>query len=330
MSDKKLVLPGEFRPQDAVTEAAAEKTYSKTQNRLQAQPEEVQKEVLERASQIVINRATTLSYGKDVQSKFKDLVDVSLRTVVSKDSTKRVADFLNEMSAIIKDYNDAIIDSQHSSPLRSVRYKTTVLRMRCDSVLEKVIQIAKALESEQPNLLSDIDTLEDLCQQNLKYYNELSLWIESGRLKLQQVRSNELAQLERRGNAMLYRDLESVCARFDERLASLELTSTICLQIFEQVRLVQDIDVRLVESIECSIINSIAAWRQDMSLIDTLERSQTATMAYREALDINAAEISNDRLLLAIKDVIGIQENGSKMRHELEERFKNANSNLPR
>ncbi|MDY4171435.1 MAG: toxic anion resistance protein, partial [Evtepia sp.] len=218
-----------------------------------------------------------------------------------------------------------------------------------------VDKIVESLEQHQLTLMKDVANLDQMVELNAKYQKELTMYIIAGKKKLAQVRSTDLAELEKKAaasgsqeDAQAYNDLVSLCNRFEKKLHDLELTRMISLKMGPQTRLLQNNDTLMIEKIQSSLVNTIPLWKSQMVLALGLEHARQATAAQnavtemtnsllrqnadllkagtvetaREAeqsiVDIETLRHTNQQLLASLDEVLRIQTEGAQKRREAE------------
>ena len=181
------------------------------------------------------------------------------------------------------------------------------------------------------------------------------MYILAGKQKLEQVRNNELKDLQAKAeasglpeDAQKAKDLADKCNRFEKKIYDLELSRNIALQTGPQIRLVQSADTEMAEKIQSTIVNTIPLWKNQMVIALGVEHSNQAARAEREVndmtnellkknadklktavtesakeaergiVDIETLKHTNETLISTIDEVISIQQNGSARRHEAE------------
>ena len=179
------------------------------------------------------------------------------------------------------------------------------------------------------------------------------MYILAGKKKLEQVRNNELKELQAKAeasglpeDAQKAKDLADKCNRFEKKIYDLELSRNIALQTGPQIRLVQSADTEMAEKIQSTIVNTIPLWKNQMVIALGVEHSNQAARAEREVndmtnellkknadklktavtesakeaergiVDIETLKHTNETLISTIDGVITIQQNGSARRHE--------------
>jgi uncharacterized protein YaaN involved in tellurite resistance len=192
-------------------------------------------------------------------------------------------------------------------------------------------------------------------EMNLAYYKELGMYIEAGKLRLEQVRSEILPQLRQKAeetqlteDAQAVNDMMNMVSQFEKRIHDLELTRMVSIQMGPQIRLIQNNDSMMADKINSSLVNTIPLWKSQMVLSLGLENSRQAMVAQREVtnmtnellkknadmlkqgtidvakesergvVDIQTLTYTNEKLISTITEVIAIQDDGFKKRRDAE------------
>ena len=143
-------------------------------------------------------------------------------------------------------------------------------------------------------------------------------------------------------------DFASMCERFEKRLADLEITRTISVQMAPQIRLIQNSDNLMIEKIQTTINNTIPLWKNQMVLALGLAHSEQAVAAQsavteatndllkknaetlhtgaveiakeseRSIVDLETVRFTNEQLMATLDEVLAIQEEGHAKRVEAE------------
>ncbi len=357
--------PGENATSVEVAEANVLKEVSDTMQRIaQLQPEE-QQQVTSFAQQIDLHNSEIITrYGETAQQKLETFTNGALEGVVGRD-VGEIGDLLAEMSVNIKDFDKDVENGGIFGAFRSVKKKAEIMRVKYTEVAGSLERVKKELLGQRTTLLVDIKMLDEMYQQNLEYYKELTMYILAGKQKLEETRNGELAELKRKAeitgaqeDAFLYSDLKDQCENFEKQLYDLELTRAVCLQTAPQIRLVQKTDEQLARKIQSSVNNTIPIWKQKIAVAlaiqhnedaakmqkqitdltsqmmeETARKLHTSTVAAakeseRGIIDIEAIKVSNTELLATIDDVLTIQEEGRKKRAAAEAELRKAEEDL--
>ena len=240
------------------------------------------------------NTNAVLHYGAGVQKKMADFSETALENVRSKDLGE-VGDMLSNVVVELKsiDADEEEKKGFFGNLFKKTENKLTTMKAKYAKAEDNVMQITKALESHQVVLLKDIAVLDKMYELNLSYFKELSMYILAGKKKLEQVRSEELAELVAKAeatglaeDAQVAKDMEGLCQRFEKKIHDLELTRMISIQTAPQIRLVQNSNTMMVEKIQSTVVNTIPLWKSQMVLALGVEHSNQAARAQQQVADM--------------------------------------------
>lgn len=226
-----------------------------------------------------------------------------------------------------------------------------MMKNRYDKAEVSVTKISDALQQHQVRLMKDSAMLDQMYEQNLAYFKELTMYILAGKQKLEEVRTGKLQQLEdtarRTGLAedvQAAKDLADKCQRFEKKIYDLELTRAISLQTAPQIRMIQNNDNVMVEKIQTTLVNTIPLWKNQMVITLGIAHASEAAAAQRQVndvtnallqanakrlhtasvetakeaergiVDIETLKKTNAELIQTLDDVVKIQENGRTQR----------------
>ena len=319
-------------------------------------PEE-QAAVREFAKQIdVTDTNLVLSYGAAAQKNIADFSGAALGKVRTKDMGE-VGDMLTSLVVELKDldYDEA----EQKKGLRGLFKKASrsmeETKAKFDKAEINVDKITQQLQNHQVVLAKDIASLDRMFELNQAYFKELTMYIIAGKLRVQELREKDLAELRAKAvksglpeDAQAVNDFTNLIGRFEKKLHDLELTRTISLQMSPQIRMIQNNDSVMAEKIRSSIVNTIPLWKSQMTLALTLHHSQQAMEAQREVndmtnrllqanaeklhqgsvdiakesergiVDIETLQKTNQELISTLEEVRQIQAEGAKKRAEAE------------
>ena len=364
MSEIKLTLTPNLN-----TEAKPEQEIEITQKQPEAMepkftPEE--NEMIESFSKQIDIRDATLvfSYGAQAQQNIASFSDTALDNVQTND----LGEVGNMISGLVAELKGFSVEEEPKGLLarfRKTGNKLTQLQARYDVAENNVNKIVTALEDHQVTLLKDISTLDMLYEENLKYFKELSMYIEAGKRRLEEVRNTDLAQARARAqtsglpeDAQAANDLANKIERFEKKIYDLELTRNISIQMAPQIRLIQNSNQIMAEKIQSSLVNTIPLWKSQMVLALGLGHSQSAMEAQRSVTDLtnellkrNAAALhqattatakeaergiidietltqTNQTLIQTMDEVLTIQQEGRAKRQAAEVELRNIEGQL--
>ncbi|MCI5498812.1 MAG: toxic anion resistance protein [Clostridiales bacterium] len=295
-----------------------------------------------------------LQYGAAAQKNVSEFSENTLRQIRTKDLGE-IGDSLTDLVRQLQDFTPEEEKKGIGGFFRRKKNQLAALKAGYDKAASNVDKIVENLETHQITLMKDVANLDQMFDLNAKYQQELTMYILAGKKRLDQIRAEELAQLQQQAaasgtqaDAQAYNDLVSLCNRFEKKLHDLELTRMISLQMGPQTRLLQNNDTLMIEKIQSSLVNTIPLWKSQMVLALGLEHARQATAAQnavtemtnsllrqnadllkagtvetaREAeqsiVDIETLRHTNQQLLASLDEVLRIQTEGAQKRREAE------------
>ena len=239
----------------------------------------------------VENTAQILQYGAGAQKKMADFSDAALANVRTQDLGE-VGDLIVDVVGELKGF-DAEEKKGFLGFFKKQADKLEIMKTRFAKAEMNVEKISDALQQHQVRLLKDSAVLDQLYDQNLAYFKELTMYILAGKQKLEEVRSGKLRELQAIANqtglaedAQKARDLSDKCDRFEKKIHDLELTRAISIQTAPQIRMIQNNDNVMVEKIQTTLVNTIPLWKNQMVLALGIAHSTEAAQAQRQVTDI--------------------------------------------
>ena len=354
MENDKIAVPRltlepdlEDKPETAVAAAPAAETPKIPEPVLTPEEQQIVREFAAKID--VENTAQIMQYGAGTQKKMADFSDAALANVRAQDLGE-VGDLIVNVVGELKGF-DTEEDKGFFGFFKKQANKLDVMKARYDKAEVSVTKISDALQQHQVRLMKDSAMLDQMYDQNLAYFKELTMYIMAGKQKLEEVRTGKLQQLEdtarRTGLAedvQAAKDLADKCQRFEKKIYDLELTRAISLQTAPQIRMIQNNDNVMVEKIQTTLVNTIPLWKNQMvitlgiahaseaaaaqrqvnDVTNALLQSnakrlhtasvETAKEAERGIVDIETLKKTNAELIQTLDDVVKIQENGRTQR----------------
>ncbi|PWT26768.1 toxic anion resistance protein [Butyrivibrio fibrisolvens] len=353
---------GDPQPQAATASATAtapaaeskEESTRKFEADVQLSPEE-QKMVDEFVKQIdITNSQAVMNYGVGTQKKLADFSQKAIDNVRTKDMGE-VGDMLSGLVTELKDFDVDEEEKGFMSFFKKSANRVNAIKAKYSTVETNVNEITSRLEQHQVTLMKDVALLDQMYALNLNYFKELTMYIQAGKKKLEEVRNNELVELQQKAQASglqedaeKAKDLSNLCDRFEKKIYDLELTRTIAMQTGPQIRMVQSSDTIMAEKIQSTIVNTIPLWKNQMVIAIGVEHANQAAKAEREVNDMTNALLkknadklkqatiatakesergiidmetlrhTNETLICTIDEVLAIQKDGKEKRRAAE------------
>lgn len=298
----------------------------------------------------ITKREEIINYGSEAQAKMTTFSETTLEKVKNKDLDdigKLLGDVVNELKSFSTNENQKGIVAFFKRKINGI----TEIQTKYNSVAGNVDKIVTNLVDHQKNLVKDITNLEDMYEVNKKYYRDLSLYIEAGNKKIEDIKNNELVELTNKVNSTQraediqeLKDLNDDLAKFEKKIHDLDLTRSISLQMAPQIRMIQNANGVMVEKIQSTIVNTIPLWKSQLVLAIGAKNTAQAANAQKKVTDltndllkknadalkmatINTAKASeesiistdtikytNEKLIEALNEVKTIQLDGIKQR----------------
>ena len=256
----------------------------------------------------VENTAQILQYGAGTQKKMADFSDAALANVRAQDLGE-VGDLLVNVVGELQGF-DAEEEKGFLGFFKKQANKLEVMKARYDKAEVSVEKISDTLQQHQVRLLKDSAMLDQMYEQNLAYFKELTMYILAGKKKLEEVRAGKLAELEetakRTGLAedvQAAKDLADKCQRFEKKIYDLELTRAISIQTAPQIRMIQNNDNVMVEKIQTTLVNTIPLWKNQMVISLGIAHSTEAAKAQRQVNDVTNALLQANAKKLHVASV---------------------------
>lgn len=314
--------------------------------------EEEKKQVENFVKQIDITNVKMVnSYGASAQNSitaFSTSITGNVRTAEFGDVGESLKDLRIAIDSTVAPEKKGIFGF-----LKKGRQKVTYLISNYESAEANIQKIEKDLQHHRQVLTKDIYVFDQMYDQNMKFYKELTMYIIAGKKALENARNTRLVELRDRAertqdqlDVQYYRDYEDACMRFEKRIYDLETTRLVCIQTAPQIRLLQNANQEVADKLRSNIINTIPLWRNQMVLALGIEHSRKALDAQAAVTDmtnemfrrnaetlkqgaIDAAAASeksvvdietmrkvNADIITSINEVVKIHEEGSKHRME--------------
>ena len=241
----------------------------------------------------VLNTEQVMHYGSNAQANISEFSGAALNTIRTKD-LGQVGDMLSDLVVELQGLNFDVEEKKGFLGLfKKAGQSVAELKTQFDNAEDNVDKIVESLEKHEIILMKDITLMDAMYEKNQEYMKELTMYILAGKLRIEQLRSEELPKYVEKAktsglpeDAQAANDFANMIGRFEKKIHDLELTRTISVQMAPQIRMIQNNDSLMAEKIRSSIMNTIPLWKSQMVLALSLYHSDQAMKAQREVTDV--------------------------------------------
>ena len=262
----------------------------------------------------VMNSAGVMNYGVGTQKKLADFSEKALSSVRTKD----MGEIGSMITSLVTELKNFDIDAEEKGVKGFFKKKVNSLetmKTKYSKVETNVTTIQNELEKHQVTLLKDSAMLDQMYEMNLAYFKELTMYLLAGRKKLEQVRTVDLMEAQKKAeasglpeDAQAAKDLAAMCDRFEKKLHDLDLTRTISMQTAPQIRMVQNSDTMMAEKIQSTIVNTIPLWKNQMVIAIGIEHAAQAAQAQNQVSEMTNDLLKKNAEALKVATVQGAKE----------------------
>lgn len=231
-----------------------------------------------------LTKAVNISlYGSKSQEKISDYSKSILDKTKAKDSGE-VGVILTELMVNVKstdikpESEKGFLEKIFSKPKNQIE----ILKAKQDTVEAQLEIISAKLVEARYSLLKDIEVLDKLYDENIKYYNNLNNYIIAGKEILYENNNIIIPQMLEEANKISedgekskavqqIRDYQANVNRFEKRIHDLEVSKVISMQMMPQLKLIQENDSLLADKIQGAVNNTIPLWRTQFVIALSLD-----------------------------------------------------------
>ena len=241
----------------------------------------------------VKNAEQIMNYGSGAQKNISEFSDAALNSVRTKD-LGQVGGMLGDLVVELQGLNFEPSEKKGFFGLfKKAGQSVAEMKAQFDKAEVNVDKIVESLEGHEIRMMKDISMMDKMYKRNQEYMKELTMYILAGKLKIEQLRSEELPKMVEHAretglpeDAQAANDFANLIGRFEKKIHDLELTRTISVQMAPQIRMVQNNDQLMAEKIRSSIVNTIPLWKNQMVMAMSLYHSDQAMKDQRQVTDM--------------------------------------------
>ena len=144
----------------------------------------------------ILNTEQVMNYGAAAQKNISEFSDAALNTVRTKDLGE-VGDMLSDLVVELKGMN---FSQEEKKGLKGLFKKggqnIASLKAQYDKAEVNVDKIVESLENHEVTLMKDITLMDKMYERNEEYMKELTMYILAGKLRIEQLRNEELPKYQ--------------------------------------------------------------------------------------------------------------------------------------
>ncbi|MCQ6277821.1 toxic anion resistance protein [Bacillus sp. EB600] len=308
-----------------------------------------------------------LEFGKEPAeqiSRFSDQILRNMRTTKIEDS----GELLKQLGRIMDKF-DAKDFQKTSGGLLGKLFKkgekiVDKLFGKYQTMGHEIDKVYVEISKYQQEMVQSTNMLEQMYEQNYQYYLTLEKYAVAGQIKVEELKNNQLPQLESRAAAndqlasMQLDSLKNAIELMEQRIYDLEMAKMVSLQTAPQIRLLQRGNTKLIGKINSAfvttipifkngIIQAMAAKRQklvaeSMSELDrrtnemllrnaqniSQQSTDIARLAGSPSIKIETIEESWNIIIKGMQETRSIEEENKRMREEGTKRLEQLQENF--
>ena len=169
-------------------------------------------------------------------------------------------------------------------------------RSEYQAISGDIKSLSLQLEQLQFQLYKDMGLYQEMAKQNREARQELLLYLQAGRTRLEKAKQLELPLMENQardtGSAqsdMLLSSFRNQVAQFDKKLQDLQITKIISDQFEAQLELMYQTAQTLSEKLQATITHTIPLWQNQVAIALGLDRIRQTSQADQTISDLEMA-----------------------------------------
>lgn len=283
-------------------------------------------------SHIDLSNTSIQHFGIVSQNQLGTFSEIVLKQIRSEEALG-IDTTLTMLVSELERFDKSINRWSFFSILESTESKISRINNEYQNTAKIILSIERELEKQHKKLSVDQKILEKMFDENKSHFENISLYIYAGELKIKEIHEDILPRLKtdvlNLSNKELNVDpdqLEAQISRFENRLQDLKLSKIVSIQLATQIRLMQSNNAILIDKLQSCIINTLPLWKNQTVLSLNIAKSQQTLQTHG-----SLTKIINKLLIRNSKDLHKTTSQASKQKEEkvIElSTFKNINQNL--
>ena len=308
-----------------------------------------------------------LEFGKDPAveiSRFSDRILRSMKSTSMEDSSE----LLKQLGKVMDKFDKKDFETEKKGLLQKIfkRGEKMVEKLfgKYQTMGNEIDKIYVEISKYQDEMVKSTNTLDEMYEQNFQYYLTLEKYVVAGGLKVEEVKTKTLPELEKKAAAgdqiasMNLDTLRNAIDLMEQRVYDLEMAKMVALQTAPQIRLLQRGNTKLIGKINSAfvttipifkngLIQAVAAKRQklvadSMSELDrrtnemlvrnaqniSQQSTDIARLAGEPSIKIETIEQTWDIIMKGMQETKSIEEENKRLREEGTKRLEQLQDNF--
>lgn len=225
----------------------------------------------------ISNLENILTFGANIQKELKHF-NHNLFVHVQRHNTSSIREALFQLQKQLEKMDtDQLVnkkDNLFTKLFKRNRKSTQTVISEYHRLSKMIDRISIQLQHAQNKLINDSKMLDNIYEQNKRYFEKLNVYIVAGEIKKEQLIKKELEHLNEKKKEANHpiemqqlQDVENAIEWLDRRIYDMEISREIAIQTAPQIRMIQQTNHLLIEKIQTSIMTTIPLWQSQISTI---------------------------------------------------------------
>ncbi len=214
-----------------------------------------------------------LEFGKEPAeqiSRFSDQILSNMRTTKVEDS----GELLKQLGRIMDKFDKKDFEKTSGGIFGKLFKKgekiVEKLFGKYQTMGKEIDKIYVEISKYQSEMVDSTHMLENMYEQNYQYYLELEKYAVAGQMKAEEVKTNQLPQIEKRAAggdqiaSMQLDTLRNAVELLEQRVYDLEMAKMVSLQTAPQIRLLQRGNTKLIGKINSAFVTTIPIFKNGL------------------------------------------------------------------
>lgn len=144
------------------------------------------------------------------------------------------------------------------------------------------------MEKHIIELRQSLGTMEKSFESNDKNITQLKHYIIAGKVKLEDLQSKVLPEMEQRANAsgdpqqiQQVSDFREVLYKFEKKIHNLLVSRMLSFQMAAEIRMMQKVDTQILENISNQLMLAIPVWKTQMVVVIAVNEAVEANKSFQ-------------------------------------------------